>query len=472
MELEKLTVYEVYETFKKKQANCVELTNAYLGRIEKLDKKISSFLTINRLEAITQAEKADKLINEEGFVPCWLTGVPFGIKDSLLTKGLRTTAGSKILENFVPPYDAGAVEKLKSVYGVIIGKTNMDEFGMGASTENSAFGVTKNPWDLTRVSGGSSGGSAAAVAADFCAFALGEDTGGSIRQPASFCGVVGLKPTYGRISRYGLIALGSSLDHVGGMTKDVRDAALVLNIIAGYDARDSTSVNKEVPDYTEKIKFGVKGMRIGLPKEYFAEGTETGVKETIKKAVSELQNLGAEIVDLSLPNTPLALPVYYLIMSAEASANLARYDGIRFGGDRSNFGAESRRRIILGTYALSSGYYDAYYLKAAKVRTLIREEFARAFEKVDLIASPVAPTPAFKIGEKIDDPLKMYLSDIYTVPVNLAGLPAISVPCGFANNLPVGLQLIGNHWQEETILRAAFAYEQASNWRKQKPKDL
>lgn len=457
-----LTVKESYELLRKGETTPVELTNLFLGKIEELNKEINAFLTLNKLDSINQAERATKLINDQE--PCWLTGVPYAVKDSFLTKNLRTTAGSKVLDNFVPPYNSTAVERLNSVYAVNLGKTNMDEFGMGSSTENSSFGVTKNPWDKTRVSGGSSGGSAAAVAADMCVFALAEDTGGSIRQPASFCGIVGLKPTYGRVSRYGLIALGSSLDHVGTMTKTVLDAGLVLNIIAGFDPKDSTSAKIPLPNFVENIEKGVKGLKIGIPVEFFGEGLGAGVKEVVEKAVKRLEALGAEINEVSLPSSSLALPVYYLIMPSEASSNLARYDGIRFGGKREAFGDEVKRRIMLGTYALSSGYYDEYFLKAAKVRTLIIKEFDNALSTeengVDVLIGPTTPSTAFKVGEKVSDPLQMYLSDVYTIPANLTGLPAISVPVGFDKELPVGLQIIGRKWEEETILRVAHTLEQ------------
>ncbi|OGY23564.1 MAG: glutaminyl-tRNA synthase (glutamine-hydrolyzing) subunit A, partial [Candidatus Woykebacteria bacterium GWB1_45_5] len=398
-----------------------------------------------------------------------LTGVPAAIKDVIVTKGIRTTAGSKILEDFTPPYSATVYEKLETAGVVVVGKTNLDEFAMGASTENSAYKITKNPWDFSRVPGGSSGGSAAAVAADMAIYSLGSDTGGSIRQPASFCGVVGLKPTYGRVSRYGLIAMASSLDQIGPITKTVEDAALVLNEIAGYDPCDSTCVDKESPDYTSFLKPIIKGAKIGVPKEFFGEGVDLQVAEAIKKAISRLESLGAKIIEISLPRTKEAISVYYLIMPSEVSANLSRYDGIRFGSSRDKFGPEVKRRIMLGTYALSAGYYDAYYLKAAKVRTLISQEFKGAFKKVDVIVGPVSPVLPFKIGERVDNPLQMYLADILTVPVNLAGLPGISIPCGLVSGLPVGLQIIADHWQEGKIFNVAYAYEQNFPFR-EKPK--
>jgi aspartyl-tRNA(Asn)/glutamyl-tRNA(Gln) amidotransferase subunit A len=403
----------------------------------------------------------------------------------MCTKGIKTTCSSKILENFVPPYDATVIEQLKSSNAVILGKTNMDEFAMGSSTENSAFFPTRNPWDLDRVPGGSSGGSAVAVAADESIYALGSDTGGSIRQPAGFCSVVGLKPTYGRVSRFGLVAFASSLDQIGPITKNVADCALVLNTIAGHDPKDSTSAPNPVPDYTKSLNPNIKNLRIGIPKEYFVEGMQKEVRASLETAINRLKELGA-IVDwnVSLPLTKYALAVYYILAPSEASANLARYDGVKYGfsyQDTTNmweamektkqfgFGAEVKRRIMLGTYALSAGYYDAYYLKAQKVRTLIIREFKDAFEKYDALVTPTSPTVPFKLGEKVDDPIQMYLSDVCTLPINIAGLPAISIPAGFADGLPIGMQIIGKPFDEETILHIAFAYEQATNWHKRKP---
>jgi aspartyl-tRNA(Asn)/glutamyl-tRNA(Gln) amidotransferase subunit A len=403
----------------------------------------------------------------------------------MCTKGIKTTCSSKILENFVPPYDATVIEKLKASKAVILGKTNMDEFAMGSSTENSAFFTTRNPWDLDRVPGGSSGGSAVAVATDEAIYALGSDTGGSIRQPAGFCNVVGLKPTYGRVSRFGLVAFASSLDQIGPITKNAADCALVLNVIAGHDPRDSTSAPYPVPDYTKALIPDLKNLRIGIPKEYFVEGMQKEVRESIEAAIKKLEELGAKIDwDASLPHTKYALAAYYILAPSEASANLARYDGVKYGfsyQDTSNmweamektkqfgFGAEVKRRIMLGTYALSAGYYDAYYLKAQKVRTLIRREFDQAFEKYDALVTPTSPTVPFKLGEKVDDPIQMYLSDVCTLPINIAGLPAIAVPAGFADGLPIGMQIIGKPFDEETILHVAFAYEQATDWHKRKP---
>ncbi|MEX0616594.1 MAG: Asp-tRNA(Asn)/Glu-tRNA(Gln) amidotransferase subunit GatA [Candidatus Woykebacteria bacterium] len=469
MELTTLNLKESHELLKSREVTSRELTEEYLKRVKKINPRIDSYLTISEEIAFRQAEAADKVINLGGPINV-LTGIPVAIKDVIVTKGIRTTCASKMLENFEPPYSATVYEKLLETKAVTLGKTNMDEFAMGGSTENSAFKTTKNPWDLKKVPGGSSGGSAATIAANLATYSLGSDTGGSIRQPASFCGVVGLKPTYGRVSRYGLVAMASSLDQIGPITKTVGDAALVLNAIAGYDAKDSNSVNKDVSEYTKALKGDVKGLKVGVPKEYFGEGVDKKVVEAVKAAVKKMEMLGAKIEDLSLPRGKDAIAVYYLIMPSEVSANMARYDGIRYGEGRDKFGAEVKRRIMLGTYALSSGYYDAYYLKAAKVRTLIIEEFKKAFEKVDVIVGPTSPTVAFGIGEKSEDPLQMYLADILTVAQNLAGLPAISIPCGFADGLPVGLQITGNHWEEAKILQAANAYEQATEWHKKKPK--
>jgi len=459
MELAKLTLKQAYQGLKSRKFSSRQLTEAVFARVRTCEPKIDAYLLLTEKVASEQAEKADELLGvRQTLSP--LTGVPAAIKDIIVTKGIRTTAASRILEDFIPPYSATVFEKLEKAGVVMVGKTNLDEFACGASTENSAYKVTKNPWDLSRVPGGSSGGSAAAVAADMAIYALGSDTGGSIRQPASFCGVVGLKPTYGRVSRYGLIAMASSLDQIGPITKTVEDAAVVLNQIAGYDPHDSTSVNKEVPDYTSFLKTEIKGLKIGVPKEFFGEGVAAEVAEAVKKAIKKLEDLGAKLIEISLPRTKEAIAVYYLIMPSEVSANLARYDGIRFGGSRDKFGSEIKRRIMLGTYALSSGYYDAYYLKAAKVRTLLYQEFQEAFKKVDVIVGPTSPVLPFKIGERTEDPLQMYLADILTVPVNLAGLPGMSIPCGLANNLPVGLQITADHWQEGKIFNVAYAYEQ------------
>jgi aspartyl-tRNA(Asn)/glutamyl-tRNA(Gln) amidotransferase subunit A len=459
MELAKLTIKEAQNGLRNKKFSSRQLVEAVIERVNKAESKIDAFLTLTTELAINQAEKVDKLISEKQKLSP-LAGIPAAIKDIIVTKNIRTTAGSKILSDFTPPYSATVYEKVDSLNAVTIGKTNLDEFAMGASTENSAFKPTKNPWGTSRVPGGSSGGSAAAVATDMCIWALGTDTGGSIRQPASFCGVVGIKPTYGRVSRYGLIAMASSLDQAGPITKTVEDSALVLNAISGFDKYDATSVDKKVPDYTTALTGEIRNVKIGVPKEFFGEGVEANVKDAVVVAVKRLEGLGGKIVEISLPKSEEAIAVYYLIMPSEVSANLARYDGIRFGGSRDKFGPEVKRRIMLGTYALSSGYYDAYYLKAAKVRTLISQEFQKAFKKVDVIVGPTSPVLPFKLGERVDDPLQMYLADILTVQVNLAGLPGISIPCGLVGGLPVGLQVIADHWQEGKIFRVAHAYEQ------------
>jgi aspartyl-tRNA(Asn)/glutamyl-tRNA(Gln) amidotransferase subunit A len=482
MELFDLTLHELSDKLRRREISSVEATRAILGRIEATDEKVNAFITVTTGLALKDAEAADtRIAAGEGDL---LTGIPVALKDIFLTEGIRTTCASRILENFIPPYSATAWEKLKERGVVLVGKLNQDEFAMGSSTESSAFGVTRNPWDLECIPGGSSGGSAAAIAARQATATLGTDTGGSIRQPASHCGCVGLKPTYGRVSRYGVIAYASSLDQVGPVTRDVKDCALMLGALAGYDPKDSTSVDIPVTDYARALTGGVKGLKIGLPKEYFIEGLDPDVRKAMDEAVATYLSLGAEIVDVSLPHTDYAVACYYLIATAEASSNLARYDGVRFGhrnrdakilidmyckSREEGFGSEVKRRIMLGTYALSSGYYDAYYLKAQKVRTLIRNDFLTAFEKVDVILAPVAPTPAFKIGEKVNDPLQMYLSDIFTIPVNLAGTCGISVPAGFSGTgLPIGVQLIGRPFGEETILRAAYAFEQATEWHKRK----
>lgn len=484
MELHTLTIHEAHDRLKNKDFSARELTLALLKRIEEVEPKVKAYIIVTPENALKEAEEADRRIASGDIAP--LTGIPLAIKDVLCTEGITTTCGSKILSNFVPVYDATVIRKLKKAGAITLGKVNMDEFAMGSSTENSAFGPSHNPWDLSTIPGGSSGGSAAAVAADECIASLGTDTGGSIRQPASCCGVVGLKPTYGRVSRFGLVAFGSSLDQIGPLTKDVRDAALLMNVLAGYDPQDSTSVNIAVPDYTTFLKPDLKGITIGVAKEYFIEGIDPEVEKAVKEALKVLQGLGAKTVDISLSHTEYALPVYYLIAPAEASSNLARYDGVKYGyraGKDENliamykktrsegFGAEVKRRIMLGTYALSSGYYDAYYGKASQVRTLMRRDFEEAFKKCDVIVTPTAPTPAFKIGEKADDPLQMYLSDIFTIPVNLAGIAGISVPCGLASNgLPIGLQVISGSFEEGKVLQAAFAYEQNTNWHVKKPK--
>jgi len=461
----------------------VELTKACLERIRQVEPKVRALVTITDELALKQAQKADDLIAAGDISP--LTGIPVVIKDVICTKGIRTTCSSRMLENFVPPYDATVIEKLNECGVVMMGKANMDEFAMGSSTEHSAFFPTHNPWDLSRVPGGSSGGSATAVATGETIYALGSDTGGSIRQPAGFCSVTGLKPTYGRISRYGLVAFASSLDQIGPLTQDVSDCALVLNAIADYDTRDSTSVPYPVPDYTQCLTTDLNGLRIGIPKEYFVEGMQAEVEVAIRAAINKLEELGARVEwEVSLPHTPYALAAYYIIAPSEASANLARYDGVKYGFSyldtdsmwealektrQYGFGDEVKRRIMLGTYALSAGYYDAWYLKAQKVRTLIRQEFDQAFDKFDALVTPTSPTVPFKIGEKIDDPLQMYLSDVCTLPINIAGLPAISIPAGFADGLPIGMQIIGKPFSEETILKIAHAYQQATDWHKRRP---
>jgi aspartyl-tRNA(Asn)/glutamyl-tRNA(Gln) amidotransferase subunit A len=487
VKLYELTIHEASRRLAAGEFTAVELTEAVLERIVAVDNDVKAYLTLTPEAALEQAQAADQRREAGENGP--LLGIPLAIKDVLCTKGITTTCGSRILEPFVSPYDATVVARLKAAGAVLLGKTNTDEFAMGSSTENSAFFTTRNPWDLERVPGGSSGGSAAAVAADECLGALGTDTGGSVRQPAGLCGVVGLKPTYGRVSRYGLIAYASSLDQVGALAKDVSDAALLLGAIAGHDPRDSTSINAPVPDYTAALTGEITGVRVGVPKEYFIDGMQPEVETSVRAAVDVLVDLGAEVHQVSLPHTDYALPVYYLIAPAEASANLARYDGVRYGlrVDESSdliqmykdtrgqgFGAEVKRRIMLGTYALSAGYYDAYYLKAQKVRTLIKGDFdaafGRAFEQVDVIVAPTSPTTAFRIGEKADDPLQMYLMDVFTLSMNLAGNCGLSLPCGFdESGLPIGMQIMGPPLGEEQVLRVAHAYEQATEWHRWKP---
>lgn len=481
MELHHLTLAEAAEKLRKKEVSSLELTQATLKRIEAVDPKVESYLTVTPETALAQAKATDqKLSQGETLAP--LAGIPFALKDIFLTRGIKTTCASKILHNFIPPYTATSAQRLLDQGIALTGKLNMDEFAMGSSTETSAFKKTKNPWDLTRTPGGSSGGSAAAVAAGLCYGTLGTDTGGSIRQPAALTGIVGLKPTYGRVSRFGVIAFASSLDQVGPMTKDVRDCAIVLNAIAGHDPRDSTSFDAPVPDYTQSLKKDCKGLKIGVPKEYFIAGTDPEIDAALKQALQTYRELGAEIHEVSLPHTEYAVPTYYILAPAEASSNLARYDGVRYGhraagvkdlfemyvrSRSEGFGAEVKRRIMLGTYVLSAGYYDAYYLKAQKVRTLIRRDFEAAFQKVDVLVTPTSPSHAFKLGEKTDDPIQMYLSDIFTINVNLAGLPGMSLPCGqSASKLPIGMQLIAGSFQEEKLLHAGYAYEQATEWHK------
>jgi len=479
-----LTIHEAHELLKQREISSVELTKAVLKRVGNLESKVRACVTITEDIALKEAEKVDNYIKTSNEITP-LTGIPTLIKDVICTKGIRTTCSSKMLENFIPPYDATVIEKLKAQKAVIMGKTNMDEFAMGSSTEHSAFFPTRNPWDLSRVPGGSSGGSAVGIATDEAIYALGSDTGGSIRQPAGFCSVVGLKPTYGRVSRFGLVAFASSLDQIGPITKDVTDCALVMNAIAGYDPRDSTSVPYLVPDYTRQLIPDLKGLRIGIPQEYFVEGMQEEVRAALEAAIGKFQELGAEIDwKASLPHTKYALAAYYILAPSEASANLARYDGVKYGFSERNadnvieatektrqfgFGPEVKRRIMLGTYALSAGYYDAYYLKAQKVRTLIKREFDQSFEKYDALITPTSPTTAFKLGEKLEDPMQMYLSDVCTLPINIAGIPAISIPAGFAEGLPIGMQIMGKPFDEETLLHIAFAYEQATDWHERKP---
>ena len=480
--LHQLTVHQAIAALRAGEISAVALTQALLDRIAATDAQVQAYLTVTAEQALEQAAAADRRRQQGEDAP--LLGIPLAIKDVLATQGIETTCGSKILKGFKPPYSATVVKKLQDAGMVMLGKTNTDEFAMGSSTENSGYFTTHNPWDLDRVPGGSSGGSAAAVSAGEALAALGTDTGGSVRQPASLCGVVGIKPSYGRVSRYGLVAYGSSLDQVGVLSRDVADAALMLGVIAGHDPYDSTSVDVPVPDYGAALTGDVQGLRVGLPAEYFIEGMQPEVDEAVRAAIAQLEALGAEIVPIHMPNTDKALPVYYLVATAEASANLSRYDGVRFGhsaGDDAmfenirrtrgeGFGAEVKRRIMLGAYALSAGYYDAYYLKAQQVRTLIKRDFEQAFSQVDVIACPVAPTTAFRIGEKADNPIAMYLSDVFTLGVNLSGMCGISVPCGFdQQNLPIGLQLIGPNLGEATILRAAHAYEQSTTWHSRRP---
>ncbi len=481
MDLANLSLTEARQALQQGKVSSVTLTQHMLDRIVSADNSICSYLTLTDEMALQQAEAADKLLAQGKRAP--LLGMPVAVKDMICTEGVRTTAGSKILDGFVPPYSAFVVDKLREAGAVLLGKTNTDEFAMGSSTENSAYVTTRNPWNLQRVPGGSSGGSAAAVAARMAFGALGTDTGGSVRQPASFCGTVGLRPTYGRVSRWGVIAFASSLDQVGTFGRTVPDCTAMFQAIAGYDPRDSTSLDVPVADYQAALTADIKGLRVGVPKEFFVEGIEPAVEAAVKRAIDQLQQLGAEIHQISLPHTEYALPVYYLIAPAEASANLARYDGIRYGPriegldmvdtvkrTRSLFGAEVKRRVMLGTYALSAGYYDEYYGRALQVRSLITRDFRQAFAEVDVIACPTSPTTAFKIGERIDDPLSMYLADIFTLSVNLSACCGLSVPCGFdPGGLPIGLQLIGDTLQEATILNAAYAYEQATNWHKQAP---
>jgi aspartyl-tRNA(Asn)/glutamyl-tRNA(Gln) amidotransferase subunit A len=483
--LHKLTLGELQNKFTAGEVTAREIVQAYTLRINQVEPKVKAYITQTKDAAMAQAEALDeKLKGWRRTLP--LTGMPIAIKDNICTEHVPTTCASRMLGNFVPPYDATVIARLRGQDYLLLGKTNLDEFAMGSSTENSAFGPSRNPWNVSCVPGGSSGGSAAAVAADECVAALGSDTGGSIRQPAALCGVVGLKPTYGRVSRFGLVAFASSLDQIGPITKDVADAAILLNVIAAHDPLDSTSANLPVPDYTKALRRqDLKKLKVGVPREFFVEGLDHEVEQAVRAAIEELKNLGGGITEISLPTTQYAVAIYYLIATAEASSNLARFDGVKYGlrtkqakdlldmyvkTRQEGFGPEVKRRIMLGTYALSAGYYDAYYGKAQAARTMTKRDFDEAFREVDLIVTPVTPTPAFKLGEKSEDPLQMYLSDIFTISVNLAGVPAIAVPCGFSKaGLPIGLQIIGRPFEEETILRAAHAYEQATSWRARRP---
>lgn len=485
MDLHELSLREAHEQLSSRKISSEEITRAYLERIRQIDPQIKSFVTVSEELAIEQARQADRRIKEGGSLSP-LTGLPYSAKDSISTRGVNTTCSSKILANYKPFYNSTAIARLRSMDSVLLGKNNMDEFGMGSSTENSGFFTTRNPWNLEYVPGGSSGGSAAAVAAGLASFALAEDTGGSVRMPASFCGISGLKTTYGRVSRYGLIPLVSSFDTIGPMARSAYDLAIILEAIAGHDPRDSTSRREPIRAYTRTLQAShdLRGLRIGIPREYFVEGLDTDVDASLREAIREIEGLGAEAVEVSLPHTAYAIPVYYLILFAEASSNLAKYDGVRFGlSERSadglmemylktreaGFGAETKRRIMLGTFALSAGYYDAYYLKAQKVRTLIRRDFEKAFETCDALITPVSPTTAFRIGEKITNPLDMYLSDVFVVAVNLAGIPALSVPCGSSNGLPIGMQVIGPHLSEETLLRIGHLYQEQTDWHTKHP---
>ena len=480
MDITELTVHELQEKLKSKELTITQITKAYVDRINEKEKDVQAFVTLLTDESLKQAEEIENKVNK-GEIKGEFAGIPIGIKDNLCTKGIKTTCSSKMLENFVAPYDATVIEKINNENIINLGKLNMDEFAMGGSTEYSYFKKTKNPWNLNKVPGGSSGGSAAAVAAGLVPWALGSDTGGSIRQPSSFCGVVGLKPTYGLVSRYGLVAFASSLDQIGPITKDVRDCSMLLNIIAGHDEKDTTSSNREKVDYTKALKNDVKGIKIGVPKEFFGEGINQEVKESLKQAIETYKKLGAQIEEISLDIAQYALATYYIIACAEASSNLGRFDGIRYGyrtkeykslkdiykkSRTEGFGKEVKRRIILGTYVLSSGYYDAYYKKAQQVRTLVMNEFNKAFEKYDVILTPTSPTVAFDIGSKSNNPLEMYLADICTVSVNIAGLPAISIPCGVdKESMPIGMQIIGNKFEEEKILNLAYTFEQEIKFR-------
>ncbi|NLI30030.1 MAG: Asp-tRNA(Asn)/Glu-tRNA(Gln) amidotransferase subunit GatA [Nitrospiraceae bacterium] len=477
MKLNELTITELRTLLDNREVSAQDVLRDVQGRIDEVEEQVKAYVTVTRDEALTMAKQADEtLAAQKGSL---LTGIPIAVKDNMCTKGIRTTCSSKILANFIPPYESTVTAKLLDQKYVLTGKTNLDEFAMGSSTENSGFHTSRNPWNLQCVPGGSSGGSAAAVAANECIAALGSDTGGSIRQPAALCGVVGLKPTYGLVSRYGLVAFASSLDQIGPITKNVRDAALLLNLIAGHDPLDSTSAPVDVPDYAPYLGKEIKGLKVGIPKEYFIDGMHPEIDQSVRDAIRQLESLGAVPVEVSLPHTGYAVATYYILATSEASSNLGRYDGVRYGhrakskdlidmymqSRSEGFGPEVKRRIMLGTYALSAGYYDAYYKKGQQVRTLIKQDFEKAFEQCDVIATPTSPSPAFGIGEKATDPLQMYLSDIFTISVNLAGVPAISLPCGFTgDNLPIGLQIIGKSFDEATVLQAAYAFEQSTSW--------
>jgi aspartyl-tRNA(Asn)/glutamyl-tRNA(Gln) amidotransferase subunit A len=484
MELNQLTIHELQEKIKAGETTSTEIVQAVFRRIDAVEKDVHAYILLTREKALEGAAHADEEIKKGNIKT--LTGIPIALKDLLCTKGVTTTCASHILHNYVPPYDATVVEKLRDAGAVFTGKTNMDEFAMGSSTETSYFGITKNPWDLERIPGGSSGGSAAAVVADECIASIGSDTGGSIRQPAALCGVVGMKPTYGRVSRYGLVAFASSLDQIGPFTKDVEDCAIMMNILAGYDPRESTSVPVDVPDYRQFLSRGIGGWKVGIPKEYFIEGIDAEVRDAIQQTIKVIEGMGAKCIEVSLPHTEYCLAVYYIIAPAEASSNLARYDGVKYGfrsldgrdlmemykkSRSAGFGAEVKRRIMLGTYVLSSGYYDAYYKKASQVRALIKQDFDEAFKQCDVLLTPTTPTPAFKIGEKTDDPLQMYLSDIFTISTNLAGIPGMVVPCGFTRaGLPVGVQFLAGHFEEGKLIQIAAAYEKNANLGKRRPK--
>lgn len=483
MELHQLTIHELQKLIQNGEVSSMQITRSVFSRIDEVEERVHSYIRLMKDEALAAAARADEDIKKGNIRP--LTGIPVALKDIVCTKGIPTTCGSNILHNFVPPYNATVVEKLSEAGAVFVGKANMDEFAMGSSTETSFFGPTRNPWDLERIPGGSSGGSATAVAADECIASIGSDTGGSIRQPAALCGVVGMKPTYGRVSRFGLIAFASSLDQIGPFTKDVEDCAIMMNVLAGYDPRESTSVKMEVPDYRQFIGRDISGWKVGIPKEYFVEGIDPEVSAAINGAIDTVKKCGGQCIDISLPHTQYSVAVYYIIAPAEASSNLARYDGVKYGfrasGERDlmemyrktrmeGFGEEVKRRIMIGTYALSAGYYDAYYGKASQVRALIRRDFDEAFRECDIILTPTTPTPAFKIGEKTDDPLQMYLSDIFTISTNLAGIPGISIPCGFtAAGLPIGVQFLAGHFEEGKLLQIASAFEKNAAIEKRRP---